>query len=68
MEEIKMELENEAKEKHARDERAYQALQAQRARDLQQPEAVPSSGFGKIQTQEVAPDSQSKILDALATA
>jgi len=34
MEEIKMELENEAKEKYARDERAYQALQAQRARDL----------------------------------
>jgi len=26
MEEIKMELENEAKEKHARDDRAYQAL------------------------------------------
>jgi hypothetical protein len=43
MEEIKMELENEAKEKHARDDRAYQALQAQRARDLQQ--TAPSSVF-----------------------
>lgn len=35
MDEIRQELENEAKEKQARDERAYQALQAQREKDLQ---------------------------------
>lgn len=35
MDEIRQELENEAREKQARDERAYQALQAQREKDLQ---------------------------------
>lgn len=38
MEEIKQELEREAQEKLERDERAHQALIAQRARDLQKQE------------------------------
>lgn len=56
MEEIRQELEREAKEKYERDERAHQALMAQRERDLQKKEiAMGGQAFpeSKMDTQIV---------------
>ena len=79
MEEIRQELENEAKEKYERDERAHQALIAQRQRDIQKQEIASSGqvfpesqmdtqimGHKPVQVQEA--DHQSDILNALRTA